>query len=171
MQKLTTTDWVQIVATLAIVVSIVLVLVELRQNREIATAQLISDEWAMEASLKVAMLGESPSLALAKSCSHPSELTREDIEILDNYVQAKLAQIGRERQISALTGFYDEQFSIYGTLVEVLGTPYGRHSWEMVRPYWAAYPEVTETAEKVLGEIGEGCLWYDAHSEYLENQQ
>lgn len=171
MQKLTTTDWVQVIATLAIVVSIALVLIELRQSREIAVAQLISDEWAMEASLKIAMLGENPALVLAKACSHPSELTREDTEILDNYVQSKLAQIGRKRQISALTGFYDGQYSIRGTLVEILGTPYGRHAWETVSPFWEGYPEVRETAEELLTEIGEGCVWYSIHPEYLKNQQ
>jgi len=169
MQKLTTTDWVQVIATLAIVVSIGLVLAELRQGREIATAQLISDEWAMEASLKIAMLGENPALVLAKACSHPSELTREETEILDNYVQSKLAQIARKSQISAYTDFYDEQYTIHGTLVEILGTPYGRHAWEMVRPFWKANPKLIETADQILNEIGDGCLWYGVHQQYIKS--
>ena len=85
---LTATDWIQVVATLAIVVSIILVLIELRQSREIAEAQLISDQYAIEAGLLHATLGETPAHALAKACEHPGDLTREDTEVLDAWYQS-----------------------------------------------------------------------------------
>ena len=62
MTKLTTSDLIQVLSTIAIVAGIALVLVELRQGREIAEAQLISDQYAMQAALltTIASIGLAP---------------------------------------------------------------------------------------------------------------
>lgn len=138
--RLTATDWIQVVATFAIVVSIILVLIELRQSREIAEAQLISDQYTIEAGLLHATLGENPANALAKSCEHPGELTREDTEVLDAWYQSKLILISRQRHLAGMTGFYDRRVEWEGSarasLIAVLGTPYGRQVWANSTPFF-----------------------------------
>jgi len=170
MQKLTTTDWVQVIATLAIVISIGLVLLELRQGREIAEAQLISDQYALQAGLLQATLGENAADVLAKACSHPGDLTREETEVLDAWYQSKLAEIARRRQIAKLTGFYDQDATVTADLFAILGTPYGRHQWTTVSRFFEGLPEVREAAEKMLSKLGEGCAWYQVHPEYIRSQ-
>jgi len=172
MDKLTTSDWVQIIAAFAIIASIGLVLLEMRQGREVALAQLISDQHALQGSLLHAMLGEDGAKVMAKACDHPGELTRDEIEVLDAWIQSKELEIMRLRSISRLTGFYDEDLEweavVRANLYMILGIEYGRHVWRDDPRDLSAFPEVIKIADEVLEEIGDGCLWYDDHPKYLE---
>jgi len=64
-QKLNT--WVQVVTSLAIVIGLALVILELQQSREIARAQISSDSFALGAVHNTAMFGEQAAAVKAKA--------------------------------------------------------------------------------------------------------
>jgi hypothetical protein len=175
MAKLSTSDWVQVVTTFAIVASIGLVLFEIRQGREVAQAQLVSDEYALQASLLHTTIGEDFAAALVKACDQPLELTRLETEVMEAWIAAKLAEIHRHRRISTQTGFYDEylewESSVRGALGAVLGTAYGRHSWKSGRQGFESNPEILEIADDILSSSSGGCDWYTVYSSYISSEK
>ena len=60
-------DWVQIATGVALLVGLVLVVWELSQSRDVATAQLSSDGTDRYLQSAVPRMGENPAAALAKS--------------------------------------------------------------------------------------------------------
>ena len=176
MRKLTTSDWVQVVTTAAILISIGLVLVEIRQSREVAQAQLVSDQYALQAALTHTTLGEDAAATLAKACEHPSELTRAESEVMEAWLFSKSLEILRQRQISKQTGFYDESsewiHTTRGTLSVLLGTAYGRHYWRTVgREYFRNFPEVQEVADEIGYSPSGECGWIDDYPSYISSQK
>ena len=96
---LKTTDLVQIFSALAIVVGLILVLVELRQSRGVAEAQLLSDQASIDTSILIGVMGENTAKVLAVACDEPQELSREQGEVLQAYLRSRLMQLTRLRSI------------------------------------------------------------------------
>ena len=174
---LKTTDLVQIFSALAIVVGLILVLVELRQSRSVAEAQLLSDQASIDTSILIGVMGENTAKVLAVACDEPQELSREQGEVLQAYLRSRLMQLTRLRSIQKATGllesrnFEQETKTLSGGF---LGTPYGRYIWERDRAYWVAnvYPEISRIFDETLSEVQASpreCTWRDfKHIEYLE---
>lgn len=80
----------QIVSGVILVVGVVLVVMELRQAKALAQAQLISDSFAIQADRLVAQLGEDPAAVLAKACEGTEPLTYADAAVLSTKYQGLL---------------------------------------------------------------------------------
>ena len=100
---------------------------------------MISDDRAVVVALKLAVIGENPSIALAKAMDSPDELTTEDMIVLHNLQLANYYHKSRNEMLSNMGfGVITEQFSspkngAIATVMEVLGNPYGIAWYEALK--------------------------------------
>ncbi len=81
-------NWFQIISNIAIVFGLGLVVYELNQSKQLASAQFTIDNMARETSIQLAMMSEDPREALAKAALHPADLNERDVVALDAYYQS-----------------------------------------------------------------------------------
>ncbi len=77
--------WFQLMTNIAILIGLGLVVYELNQGKQLASAQFVIDDMARETSIQLAMMGEDPREALAKAALHPADLNERDVVALDAY--------------------------------------------------------------------------------------
>jgi hypothetical protein len=81
-------NWFQIISNVAIIFGLGLVVYELNQSKQLASAQFYIDSVARETSIRLAMMGEDPREALAKAALHPADLNERDVVALDAYYES-----------------------------------------------------------------------------------
>ena len=99
-------SWLSLVASLAILVGLILVAIELNQNTEHLRLQLLDQSAARETESNLALLGENPTAAIEKSVREPENLTYAEFRIVDAYL------------ISVLSGWEDRFFLYEAGLVD-----------------------------------------------------
>ncbi len=77
--------WFQLITNVAILFGLGLVVYELNQSKQLASAQFIIDNIARQTSIELAMMSEDPREALAKAALHPADLNERDVVALDAY--------------------------------------------------------------------------------------
>ncbi len=78
--------WLSLAASLAILVGLVLVAIELNQNTEHLRLQLMDQIIARSSEGNRALLGENPTAAIEKSVREPESLTHAEFLIVDAYL-------------------------------------------------------------------------------------
>ena len=101
-------NWVQTTTGIAIVIGLVLVIWELRQNREATQSQLTSEYWSMSSQMQATVMGEDAAIALAKACDNPQSLTKADLVILDHYYLALINRMDRLASLQDRGSFYSD---------------------------------------------------------------
>lgn len=96
-------------ANLGVLVGLVLIAVQIRQNTEITRAQVANDWFMADMQLELAMMGENPSTSWIKSVYTQAELDRHDAAVLDRYFNYGLVQLQRLQRMNEL-GLADEQW-------------------------------------------------------------
>ena len=104
------TNWVQVIAGVAVLVGIGLVVWELQQNREAFQSQLTSDAYQNISQRNIALLGENPTEVLAKACDAPDSLTRAELRILDAFYMDNLNSLRRSYVIARRGDYYDVDY-------------------------------------------------------------
>lgn len=131
-------------------VGLVLVVIELRQARSIAEAQIISDSYAIGAANVSTVLGERSADVLAWTRTAPQSLSHEDLVIAKYYYSHRIALVRRLASISSGTGVYPQsswqRYAREIVLPEVFDSEVGRAWWRV------------ETPAGELGEIGNALL-------------
>ena len=157
-------DWLQVLGNFGLIAGLVLVAVQIQQNTEIAKAQIVSDDKAVQVALKLALIGENPAVTLAKVVESPDELTTKDFLILENLQMANFYHKSRNETLNNM-GFATttEQFSnpennAIASVFEFLGTPYGIAWWELVNssnrgPWKNGAPETGAEIEVLLSRL------------------
>jgi hypothetical protein len=137
---------IQSITSIAIVVGLVLVILELQQNHESVMSQLSSDGFAQVNQTSSAMLGERPAEVIAKSCISPLDLTVADLVVLDNYYGGLIDRTYRMKFLSERGSFYTEEDwrSMRGGWGFLFETAAGR-------AYWKTFPR-GDTGMKELGD-------------------
>ena len=85
--------WLQVGASIAVVLSIGVLVFELGQQRELAQAQFIVDTTAMRMQSDIVVLGEDMGEVLARACFDPDTLTMADLTKLEKYFELRLAGV------------------------------------------------------------------------------
>ena len=107
MQRLDRTNsWLSLLASLAILVGLVLVAIELNQNTEHLRLQLLDQITARANENNRALLGENPTAAIEKSVREPENLTYAELLIVDAHL------------INVLSGWEDRFFLHEAGLVD-----------------------------------------------------
>lgn len=99
---------IQSITSIAVIAGLGLVVWELQQNREAATAQLTSDGFMYTSAVNQTVMGEDTANVLAKACDNPEDLTRADYYVLDNYYLEILARFRRITFLQQRTSLYDD---------------------------------------------------------------
>lgn len=143
------TDWVQIATGVALLVGLGLVILEFRQSRNVAHAQLTSDGFAQYDQVLISQMGESPAMVLAKSCQNPQSLTDEELMVLDAFFNAITAGVQRAYTITERSGLYEEYlpYVVRTNLPTILGSVAGRAWWEGVKEW---YPDLQAAGDAVM---------------------
>jgi hypothetical protein len=82
-------NWLQIIGNLGLIVGLVLVAVQIKQNNDLAKAQLLSDGWLGALQRQTALFGENPAASIARASFAPDQLTDEDLAVLDAVVRSQ----------------------------------------------------------------------------------
>ena len=78
-------NWFQIISNVAIIIGLGLVVYELNQSKQLASAQFTIDAMQRQTNIQLAVMGEDPREALAKEALHPHDLNERDVVALDAY--------------------------------------------------------------------------------------
>ena len=124
------TDWLSIAANLGIVAGLVLVAVQISQDRQIATTNFESESFANITDYYETLVGEDPSASLARAVFTPDELTTRDKIVLDALYTAEFAKASRAE---ALMGPDDvvSQVTIVRWSLDIISNSYAVAWWQI----------------------------------------
>ena len=126
-------NWIQIITGLAVVFGLFLVFIELRQAKQIASAELVSQGFSEGLSTQRGLMGEEFASVLANACLHPRELTDDQVVALDFYFQVQLNNVYRMEFIDTVAEITTPDIVMIENLRPILVTEHGR--------YWIAKKE------------------------------
>ncbi len=143
-------------ATLAIIVGLVLVAIELNQNTEHLRLQLTDQITARMNENNRALLGENPTAAIAKSINEPQNLTYAEFRIVDAYLINVLG-VWEDRYFLNEAGLVDAsdwKQRIEEEVAFELGSRFAKNWWrEAGRAF--AEPEVARVIDEALHTVGD----------------
>ncbi len=98
-------NWVQITATIGVIIGVALVVIELRQAKTIARAEITAQFFAESAQNARVQMGENPAIVLSKACLHPKEVTDEELFVLEGYFYSRWALADRSYRVELAAEF------------------------------------------------------------------
>lgn len=87
--------WLTLGANIGVVLGLLLVALQIRQEAELTKMQLFSDHTNARKEWAQAMMGDSPMNVVAKSIERPKDLSLEELLIMDNYFISALNELRR----------------------------------------------------------------------------
>jgi len=105
--------WLILGANIGVVLGLLLVALQIRQEAELTKMQLFSDHTNARKEWAQAMMGDSPMSVVAKSIERPKDLSLEELLIMDHYFISALNELRRLellRNLGLDTGTYIEGF-------------------------------------------------------------
>jgi hypothetical protein len=87
--------WLTLGANFGVVLGLLLVALQIRQEAELTKIQLFSDHTNARKEWAQAMMGGSPMNVVAKSIERPKDLSLEELLIMDNYLISALNELRR----------------------------------------------------------------------------
>lgn len=142
----------QLLASIAVLVGLVFVVLELRQSHEIAQMQQQTTTFGTYNAGVRSVMGENASASIAKSCTEPETLTVQDMIVLDTvyttYLNRMRAFLLSSEVASSITVTDWTRWQSNFRLI--FATEYGRYWWSHAQ--WE--PEVMEIGNKILEELG-----------------
>lgn len=154
-------NWLQIGANLGIILGLVLVGFQLKQNSDLLRVQLLYEESQSFINHERLMMGENPAETWAKALENPDGLSPAEFRIMDAYLYAMSEQWRTSHRLSEL-GILDDEWK--DRLVEeasyYLGNPFGRAWWNVYRREIQLPAEMVEIIEQELKASPDYTLWY-----------
>ena len=134
---------VQLITAAAVIGGIYLVMVELRQGREISTVEMIHKRFITHIEHDSKIYGETMSDTLSKACFKPETLTAAESTALEYYFQNRMRQIVIT-YTGATVGEFQKGIGLVenwrllseGYLVDIKSYAAGRN-WIKTNPYWS----------------------------------
>ena len=115
-------DWFQRVANSALIVSLILVGYQIKQANDIASATLATAAFQQETDRSLAIMGENPSVVIAKAILEPENLTPDEIVALLATADWRYSMMTRNNRM--------EEYGVFGnhwhSYLEVQGRVMGR---------------------------------------------
>ncbi len=144
-------DWLQITTNIAVVIGLVLLIFELNQSRNLTRAQIVDATYDAVVSRNLALIGEKPEEAFAKSVFAPDELTQSEAVVLSQFYTALLVSWLRNKDERGI-GYFGQGFeSVISTEAYFLNTEPGRRWWASVRPF--TDPEIAKSVDSALSKM------------------
>lgn len=142
------TSWLGLIANLGVIAGLILVALQIRQNTEIAKAQVANDWFMADMQLEIAMMGENPGRTWAKAVCTPDELDHGEAAVLDRYFNYGVVQVQRLQKMHEL-GLADREWAERAKYLQWhLGNETGRRWWAHFRSGFPA--ELAQTIDRLL---------------------
>ena len=147
-------NWLQIIGNFGLIVGLVMVAVQIKQNTEIAQAQLISESYRVVMEVPLRLMGENPAKAWSKAIHTPEELTNEELVVLDAVLFKGWLELSRIEALvdAGYAGGVEAPAQLYAW--EYLGHAFGSNWWN-TRGEWtvAPAPQARETINRELAGV------------------
>ena len=126
--------WLQVSANIGIVLGLVLVGFQLKQNSEIARVQLLYEESNRAIDLETEVVGELGAEVWAKSINAPEDLTLAEIRIMEALLWSFLEQLQGTYRLAELGLLTDQdwQSRAVSEVTFYLSDPYSRAWWRNI---------------------------------------
>lgn len=123
-------DWIQIIGITGVIAGLLLVTYELRQNRQLARADLNSQQLFQMGSIQSAFREPEFAAVFQKSLEHPDSLTPAEKLMLDGHFRDLINLLIRDGMSSRL-GVYEDDSGFWAEYVvrHGLGTDFGQQWW------------------------------------------
>ena len=82
--------WLTLGANIGILIGLVLVVIQIRQNSELLRLQFINDEYMSGFSSERLLIGEDPAEAIMKAMFSPEEMSYAEFRVNDAYLISKI---------------------------------------------------------------------------------
>ena len=140
--------WLTLAANVGIMIGLILVVIQIRQNSDLVRTQLIADEYALVSVLDTQIVGENPAEALMKAMYSPQDMTYADFRINDAYLIVRIDVLHRLYRLGQ-EGLFDKDdwknSSTAFTFEWLFGTEFSQSWWEHIgRETYQASPEFVE---------------------------
>jgi hypothetical protein len=145
MNTQTFSNWIQIITGLAVVIGLFLVFIELRQAKQLASADLVSQGFAEGLSTQRDLMGEEFATVLANACMHPDDLTDDQIVALDFYFQVQLNNVIRMEFLVQVADIPAPDIVLMENLRPIMVTKHGR--------YWITQKELPPRVHKMVNSL------------------
>jgi hypothetical protein len=156
-------NWVQAATGISVLIGLVLVVWELQQSRDLASAQVTADVFSSLEQERTGHYGDNFAMSLSKACFEPDQLTKAELFILDAYFSNLSSRVNRLKQEADIAGFSTDWRGISTVYIrKILSFPRGKW-WLETHPFWndETYPEVSALIKVVINNGGFGsCNTY-----------
>ena len=125
-------DWLQLLTNIAVVIGIGVLIYELNQTHLYNRSQVIAVDYQTLTDINLAMVGDNPAGAFAKSVTDPDQLTLEERFIVDTYLEAFLMEImyvGHMYSIGVIENPFPDVSPRKGLVRRYLSHRFGRDWW------------------------------------------
>ena len=92
----------EFIGSIAVLITLIYLAVQVRQNTRHAQAQMGHDGWLANTQDETAKLGDNAAETLAKADMGKAELTDKDLKVLDAYFRSLLLHLGRVEHLNEL---------------------------------------------------------------------
>ncbi len=150
------TDWFQITASAAVFVGLVFVVVEMRQAKALAQAQIVSDNYSDMLENYRGQWGENPAEVFSKACVAPEQLDAAELLILHSYYRSKYALVQRQLVLETIADFGIPWQQVHAAnLADIVSSEPGRVWYAQAKATFE--PEVAELTDQILksGAVGD----------------
>jgi len=122
--------WITLGANVGILIGLILVGYEIRQNSALVRAQIVAAAFSDQKALAIAKMGDDYPRALARSIEEPGTMTLEDIAVVQSSLEAQLTEFRRNgimEEVGVFTGRWRQDIAY---LSRPFTTPIGRKFWD-----------------------------------------
>lgn len=141
--------WIELFTAFAILAGLIVVVWELRQNRDLAEADLATQAYGQIQNHWQGLLGENPSAVVAKACSEPKELSDEEVGVYWAHLQMQFFNMHRNVYVDAAAGFDSNvEEWIRSDMKYYLGTRLGRREFDRFGESWP--PTMRQIANELI---------------------
>lgn len=153
MAKITRGQWLTVATNMAVLLGVILLAYELRQNANIARLEMIQTRISAHQQSEQAFLDPELSAIWVKSFSEPESMTLAEIRSMDAYMAIHMNQmmrVLRQEQQGLLEK--DETLKLMeGDFWFLFGSPFGQAWWEVFGQDWP--PELVELALPIVESV------------------
>lgn len=149
-------DYLQLAASVGVIIGLGLVAYEIRENNAIAYQQAVSSNWQNWTVLGAAEFESSVSEIIAKSMSKPEEVSLAEMVKLNFWLSAQMTAWEQDLATIRLAG--DPTTGVVEELVEEVPVLFGNRltrGWYMENKYWLS-PEYIEAIDSALESLSVG---------------
>ncbi len=150
--------WLQVGASLGLIAGLLLLAVEIRQTRDLTGLQMRLERDDAFQQTELAMLGEEPAVAWAKSVRDPSSLSDAEAKVVDSYLVNLLFLYTRFARMeeAGLVDLSQLELSIRSSAWLYFGNPFARRWWRNDRKMGGWDPDIVRILDEEIARLDSG---------------